>query len=67
MGFDSKLVRLKARIREMILHYQSKFRFQTGSIKSVLHPFGACILTSFDSKLVRLKEKPCFVVKTHVF
>ena len=56
-GFNSKLVRLKARVDGMLSVASSRFQFQTGSIKS--QTWLTCVIehAGFNSKLVRLKEK----------
>ena len=55
IGFDSKLVRLKARM----LHFSKSafrvFRFQIGAIKRYEKPRSMDGGVGFDSKLVRLK------------
>ena len=63
LSFNSKLVRLKA-VYDAITHREMKrlkFQFQTGSIKSVIPKQRTIFMRkSFNSKLVRLKEKASY-------
>ena len=54
-GFDSKLVRLKGLGLSNATYEFARFRFQTGSIKSIRLSEAGSHLWGFDSKLVRLK------------
>ena len=55
VGFDSILVRLKAKVIATGLIDRDKFRFHTGSIKSQCLRLDLDTRESFDSILVRLK------------
>ena len=64
-GFNSKMVRLKAKGLKTKKPSILMFQFQNGAIKRILRARGLSLKTSFNSKMVRLKGRVKFPHPIH--